>query len=484
MVIKYQVNDTLPRTFSIISKKESLFNQNRWNFEDLGFKAIDISSSKKSINFEALIYPWLIDIMKDTIWRKRNAVSTSTLIAYIRNMRSLVVFAATLNNDFKLKDITFDLMEAYFTDLQTKSQATQSAYFSGFNEIFTCWQEWGIISRELRILPREMRPREGRRKNPKALSAVVQQQLIEAVSPPTEYLHRLILIMLEVGARGQEILHLRKDSLYKDQHGWYLTRKNQKFNKEITIPVSDSLAEIIQSQINSTNALEEREGMKNEDGLMFVHFWAGNLAPFSIRNINYRLKMLCKSHEIVDEQGNSPEISTHSFRHTVGTNLINNGVSQYHVQKFLGHESSKMTSVYAEIHDTTMREALMKSNGKMADIRGRLYSVIDVVNEIDPEAEASENLDVQWLRTNIATQTLPNGVCALPIRTSCSHANACLTCPSFRTGPEHVSTHKEQQARTVALVELANEKGYTRQAEINGKLLVNINKIIGALESG
>lgn len=74
---------------------------------------------------------------------QKNAVSTSTLIAYIQNMRSLVVFATTLNNDFKLKDITFDLMEAYFTDLQTKSLATQSAYFSGFNEIFTCWQEWG-----------------------------------------------------------------------------------------------------------------------------------------------------------------------------------------------------------------------------------------------------------------------------------------------------------------------------------------------------
>lgn len=110
----------------------------------------------------------------------------------------------------------------------------------------------------------------------------------------------------------------------------------------------------------------------------------------------------------------------------------------------------------------------------------RLY----VVNEIDPEAEASGNLDVQWLRTNIATQTLPNGVCALPIRTSCNHANACLTCPSFRTGSEHVSTHKEQQVRTVALIELADERGYTRQAEINSKLLVNINKIIGALESG
>lgn len=475
---------SLSPTFTIISKKESLFSQNVWTFEELGFKKTDIVSSKKSINFETLIYPWLIDLMKDTIWRKRNAVGTSSLITYIRNIRSLITFASTLKSDIKLKDITFDLMEAYFVDLQTKSQATQSAYFSGFNEIFTCWQEWGFISRELRLLPRELRPRSFRKKNPKALSASVQQQLIEAISPPTEYFHRIILTMLEIGARGQEVLHLRKDSLFKDKHGWYLTRKNQKFNKEITIPVSDTIADILQSQIDITNALEKELDIENEEGFLFVHDRQGELVPFSLRNINYRLKNLCKTSEIVDDLGGTPTISTHSFRHTVGTNLINNGVSQFHVQKFLGHESPQMTSVYAEIHDSTLREALMKSNGKMADIRGRLYSVVDVVNEIDPEEESSENLDIQWLRKNIATQTLANGVCALPIQTSCKYGNACLTCPSFRSGPEHLHIHKEHQARTVTIIDVANERGHSRQAEINSKLLVNLNKIIGALESG
>lgn len=474
----------LAPALAVISQKEALFSQNIWTFEELGFKRTDISSSKKSINFETLIYPWLMDLMKDTIWRKRNAVGTSTLIAYIRNMRSLITFAVTLKSDIKLKDITFNLMEAYFVELQSKSQATQSAYFSGFNEVFTCWQEWGVISRELRLLPRELRPRTIRKRSPKALSASVQQQLIEAVSPPTEYFHRIILMMLEIGARGQEVLHLRKDSLYKDKHGWYLTRKNQKFNKEITIPVSDTIAAIAKLQIGITTALEKEMKMVNEEDFMFVHVWDGKLAPFTIRNINIRLKALCKLNDIVDELGNTPNISTHSFRHTVGTNLINNGVSQFHVQRFLGHESPQMTNVYAEIHDSTMRDALMKSNGKMADIRGRLYSVVDVVNEIGPDEEVSENLDIQWLRKNIATQTLPNGVCALPIQTSCKYGNACLTCPSFRSGPEHLSTHKEHQSRTIAIIDVANERGHSRQAEINSKLLVNLNKIIGALESG
>ncbi|WP_240047037.1 tyrosine-type recombinase/integrase, partial [Staphylococcus aureus] len=39
----------------------------------------------------------------------------------------------------------------------------------------------------------------------------------------------------------------------------------------------------------------------------------------------------------------------HAFRHTVGTRMINNGVPQHIVQKFLGHESPEMTARYAHI---------------------------------------------------------------------------------------------------------------------------------------
>ena len=38
-------------------------------------------------------------------------------------------------------------------------------------------------------------------------------------------------------------------------------------------------------------------------------------------------------------------------------------------------------------------------------------------------------------RLGRATQALPNGYCGLPVQKSCPHANACLTCPVFLTGP-------------------------------------------------
>lgn len=370
-------------------------------------------------------------------------------------------------------------------NLGNKSYATQGAYYSGLNEIFTCWKEWGYISHDLILLPRDLRPRFRRKDNPRALSASVQQQILDAVSPPGDYFDRIIHIMSEVGARGQEVLLLKKDCIYHDGQGWYMTRKNQKFDKEITVPISEGLAAIVQDQIACTLELEAELGISNDENLLFIHLNRGIEKPYSLRNINYRLKKLCDEHEIIDELGFPPTLSSHNFRHTVGTNLINNGVSQFYVQKFLGHESPAMTHVYAQIHDKTMRNAIMTANDKMSDIRGKLYSTLEVASEIDGETlNDNKDIDAKWLRRNLSTQVLPNGICALPIRQTCSHANACLTCPSFRTSKDHLKTHMEQRDRAITLIDVAKEKGYVRQVEMNCKVVENIDKIIEALEVG
>jgi integrase len=469
----------------LVSNKVAFLSKDIWRLEDLGYKTSEISSSKKSLNFSTLGYHWLVELAKETIWRKRNSVGSSTLIAYLRNLNSLADFSTAVNGSFKKEDLEFNLLESYMASLNVKSYSTQSAYYSGLNEIFTCWKEWGFLPQNRVLLPRDLRPRNRHKSNPRALSASVQDQVLRAVSPPADYFDRLIHILFEVGARGQEVLLLKKDCIYRDTEGWYLTRKNQKFDKEITVPISDKLADIIQDQLASTNYLEEQLGMLNSEGFLFAHLRGGLVKPYTLRNINRRLKKLCSDKHIVDELGVEPKLSTHNFRHTVGTNLINNGVSQFHVQKFLGHESPTMTSVYAQIYDKTMRDAIIDANGKMADIRGKLYSTLEVASEIDDKLNESEtNIDAKWLRRNLSTQVLPNGVCALPIRQTCSHANACLTCPSFRTSKDHLKTHIDQKNRTLSLIETAKEKGYVRQVEMNCKVVESIDKIIEVLKVG
>lgn len=90
----------------------------------------------------------------------------------------------------------------------------------------------------------------------------------------------------------------------------------------------------------------------------------------------------------------------------------------------------------------------------------------------------------QWAKTRygLATQTLPNGYCGLPVQKTCPHANACLTCPVFITGPEFLPELREQRRRTLTLIEVSTGKGRTRVAEMNQQVLTNLDQMIGEIE--
>ncbi|MFJ9855789.1 hypothetical protein [Streptomyces sp. NPDC101150] len=92
----------------------------------------------------------------------------------------------------------------------------------------------------------------------------------------------------------------------------------------------------------------------------------------------------------------------------------------------------------------------------------------------------------QWAKTRygIATQTLPNGYCGLPVQKTCPHANACLTCPVFLTGPEFLPELGEQHTRTSTLIDNAKSCGHTRVAEINQQVADNLDRMIHELNDG
>jgi hypothetical protein len=131
-----------------------------------------------------------------------------------------------------------------------------------------------------------------------------------------------------------------------------------------------------------------------------------------------------------------------------------------------------MTSHYAKITDKTVRrrwEAATKVN-----VKGERVT-------LDPDGPLAQ---AQWAKTRygMATQTLPNGYCGLPLQKSCPHANACLTCPVFLTGPEFLPELREQRHRTLTLIDVSGSKGQTRVVEMNKQVLNNLDRMIGEAE--
>jgi hypothetical protein len=151
--------------------------------------------------------------------------------------------------------------------------------------------------------------------------------------------------------------------------------------------------------------------------------------------------------------------------------MINSGVPQVMVQHYLGHDSPEMTARYAHIHNETMKAAFADYQGKLVDIKGQIKS-------------ADEHIDARWLKQNIMSQALPNGLCSLPLtQNKCPHANACLTCAHFRTSKKHLEQHKSQLQETDKVIDNAKKNGWQRIIEMNTEVAGNLKSIITTLEN-
>lgn len=163
-------------------------------------------------------------------------------------------------------------------------------------------------------------------------------------------------------------------------------------------------------------------------------------------------------------------MTPHQWRHTFGTRLINNEVPQETVRRLLDHSSHQMTSHYARLSDTTIRQQWERA--RKVNVAGQ-----ELPADTGPLAEAV------WMKNNLARakMALPNGYCTLPLQQSCQYANACLTCPVFVTTAEFLPDHRRQLNVTRSLIARAAERGQERVAEMNRTVETNLLNIIGAL---
>jgi len=176
--------------------------------------------------------------------------------------------------------------------------------------------------------------------------------------------------------------------------------------------------------------------------------------------------------EIRDEHDRPVHLTPHQWRHTFACRLINRDVPQEVVRVLLDHDSHRMTSHYAKITDQTVRRHWEQAT--KVNVKGERVT-------LDPDGPLGQ---AQWAKTRygMATQTLSNGYCGLPVQKSCPHANACLTCLVFLTGPEFLPELREQRHRTLTLIDVSTSKGHSRVVEMNQQVLTNLNRMISEVE--
>lgn len=139
---------------------------------------------------------------------------------------------------------------------------------------------------------------------------------------------------------------------------------------------------------------------------------------------------------------------THRLRHTRATELLNAGVAQHIVQRYLGHRSPEMTMHYAQTLEATAEAEFLRYKKIGADGRD-----IDLApKDIYDMAQLDKRSD----------RILPNGVCLLPPAKTCDKGNACLPCGHFATDQTHLPELADQRTKTLALINVRDSQHYQR----------------------
>jgi integrase len=283
---------------------------------------------------------------------------------------------------------------------------------------------------------------------------------------------RLItLILIRCGLRATDACTLAFGCLLADGQGApYLRYFNHKMRREAAVPVDEELEAAIRAQ---QQRVAELWPARHPHLFPALKANAGGQHPVTYYSYRGMLNRWLDTCDVRDEHGDPVHLTPHQWRHTFACRLINRDVPQEVVRVLLDHSSTQMTAHYAKITDQTVRRRWEQA--AKVNISGERVS-------IDPDGPLAQ---AQWAKTRygIATQTLPNGYCGLPVQRQCPHANACLTCPVFITGPEFLPELREQRQRTLTLISTAKDNGRARVTEMNEQVAANLNRMITELEA-
>jgi integrase/recombinase XerD len=462
---------------SVPPSEQSEFDKDIWDGRNLG---ADIRPSDEiTINFNPISQPWLRQAAKQYIKYTFATLSWSVCRCKKNALRHFSSFLAEYYPEYLASDINRLVIIEFLGYLVSKQLGgkTRLNYLVDLNTFFTlCSQNgWADVSDKV-LIYKEDYPRLNK-PLPRYIPQEVLEQINQHIETLPESVMRLVLVIQECGMRISELCRLKFDCLRQDSAGdWWLDYYQFKMKKDHTISISRELAGVIQEQQNyiKSNLDSSFEYLFCGRSMGSKRFMPLN-KPMCPRPFTDFLKRLITTNNICTASGKPWNLTSHQFRHSVGTRMINNGVPQHIIQRFLGHETPSMTATYAHTFDSTLKKEIANYHGRTVNISGQVLSAEN------PELETS---DLQWFKRNVHAQALPNGSCARPIiKGDCPHANACLTCGDFRTTPEFLNQHKEQLEQTEQIIEKAKVNNWQRQVEMNDKIKTNLENIISSLES-
>lgn len=275
-----------------------------------------------------------------------------------------------------------------------------------------------------------------------------------------------LIILYETGIRHGELLNLKLDCVHSyrinGQEKVFLKVPLGKLKTERMVPLHPDAVLAIDELVvarGKCRPLPDLYDSNQPAEFLFVKYGK----CISTGYITHGLPRLIKKLNLRDQNGNLEKISSHQFRHTRATWLINHGMDVWSLMSFLGHKSPEMSLRYAKLFDSTVYEKVAHTWDKA--IRSRLTGEIAELNKVD--AKTLDLLHGNWIATRLA-----NGICKRhPREGPCDYSLLCERCPKFMPTIADIPTLKQQAIDTMKLLRKYEAEGLPAEANRQQKFL-------------
>jgi len=168
-----------------------------------------------------------------------------------------------------------------------------------------------------------------------------EEEILKLMQACPDWLRPIVLIDMNTGLRRGEILRLQRQSI--DKQNRLITIEKTKNNERKTIPMNDTVWEVIQSL---PNRLDTTYLFAEEDG-----------QPIGLVKVTVAFKRACRKAGIED-------FRLHDLRHHFASYLTMAGQNQRTVQELLGHKTPAMTARYSHLSPEHLKAAVASLDKK------------------------------------------------------------------------------------------------------------------------
>ena len=277
--------------------------------------------------------------------RLERGFSDNTLDAYLKDLQKLIGYYETEGIDFR--SVTLEQLQAFVATLMDVGITPRSIarILAGVRSFY----KFLLLERELEIDPTELLESPARGHHlPDVLTVEEIDQLIGIIdmSKIEGQRDRAILETLySCGLRVSELCHLKISDLYLNDG--YI-RVHGKGKKERLVPISPRAIEELELWFHDREQIQIRPGYEDD---VFLSFRRGtSLSRITVFHI---IKELCKI------AGIRTTVSTHTFRHSFATHLLEGGANLRAIQEMLGHEGIATTEIYMHVDSHHLREEIL-----------------------------------------------------------------------------------------------------------------------------